>query len=75
LENAARARQNPEAPMALAQVYLALREPRKAVEAARQAVAADPTSLAARELLIAALAKTGDNEGLLEEQRRRQERK
>jgi tetratricopeptide (TPR) repeat protein len=75
LETAARgARQNPEAPMALAQVYLALREPRQAMEAARQAVAIDPASPAAHELLVAALAQAGQTEGLEQEQRRWQER-
>ena len=75
METAARgARENPEAPLALAQVYLALREPRKAMKAARQAVAVDPASPAAHEVLIAVLAQAGETDGLEQEQRRWQER-
>jgi len=76
METAARgARDNHEAPLALAQVYLALREPRKAMEAARQAVAVDPASPAAHEVLSAVLAQAGQTEGLEQEQRRWQERR
>lgn len=71
LETAARrARQNHEAPVALAQVYLALREPAKAAEAARLAVAVAPASRAAHELLIAALAQAGHTDQLERERRR-----
>ena len=68
------ARENHEAPLALAQVYLALHEPRKAMKAARQAVAVDPASPAAHEVLIAVLAQAGETDGLEQEQRRWQER-
>ncbi len=44
---------NAEIPLALAQVYLALKDRPKAAEAARQALAVDPTSAAARDLLAA----------------------
>lgn len=52
LETAARSTvQNPDAPLALAQVYLALKQPARAAEAARRAVDVDPSSAAARQLL------------------------
>ncbi len=50
---------NPEAPLALAQVYLATKESTKAIAAARQAVIIDPLSLAAHEVLTATLAEAG----------------
>ena len=60
LEFAARwASRNPEAPLALAQVYLGLNEPENAVRAARQAVGQMPSSAAAHELLVGALNKVG----------------
>jgi tetratricopeptide (TPR) repeat protein len=62
--------QNPEAPLALAQVYLALNESDKAVKAAVQAVAQMPKSPAAHELLLAALIKAGRSEEAEAEQRR-----
>ena len=68
------ARENHEAPLALAQVYLALHEPRKAMKAARQAVSVNPASPAAHEVLIAVLAQAGETDGLEQEQRRWRER-
>jgi hypothetical protein len=50
-----------------------LREPAKAAEAARQAVAIAPASPAAHELLTAALKQAGRSAELAEEQRRWQE--
>ncbi|MBI1791097.1 MAG: tetratricopeptide repeat protein [Acidobacteria bacterium] len=74
IETAARwARRYPEAPLALAQVYLALRDPAKAIGAARRAVDAAPRSPAAHELLVAALEQAGQKEDLAQEQRRWQE--
>jgi tetratricopeptide (TPR) repeat protein len=71
LESAARwLPQNLDAPLALAQVYLALKEPGKAVTAARQAVAVAPASSAAHELLLAALTQTGQTQELEKEQQR-----
>jgi tetratricopeptide (TPR) repeat protein len=71
LEPASRwARQFPEAPLALAQVYLALRQPEKAVQAARQAVEAAPSLAAAHEILLAALSQAG-LAGEIEAERRR----
>lgn len=65
LEPAARwAGKLPEAPLALAQVYLALREPAKAAQAARQAVAVAPSSVAAHEVLLTALTQSEDSQGL-----------
>jgi tetratricopeptide (TPR) repeat protein len=61
---------NPEAPLALAQVYLALNESDKAVKAAQQAVAQLPRSPAAHELLVAALTKAGRLAEAEAEQRR-----
>jgi tetratricopeptide (TPR) repeat protein len=52
-------RRNQEAPLALAQVYLALNEPEGAVRVARQAVEQMPSSPAAHELLVGALRKAG----------------
>src|SRR5262249_30223458 len=76
METAARAaRENHEAPGALAQVYLALHEPRKAMEAASQAVEVDPASPAAHELLITALTQAGLTKELQQEQQRWQERR
>lgn len=71
LESAARwPGRNPEAPLALAQVYLALDKPEQAVVAARQAVARMPLSPAAHELLVAALKRAGrDDEAQAEQQR------
>jgi tetratricopeptide (TPR) repeat protein len=66
---------NPEAPLALAQVYLALNQPDNAVRAAQQAVARDPSSSAAHELLIAALGKAGRTEEATTEQKRWSERR
>ena len=55
LEIAARwARRDPEPSIALAEVYLALGQPGRAVESARRALAIAPGSTAARELLQAA---------------------
>lgn len=65
---------NPEAALALAQVYLALKEPALAVAAARQATLIAPSSDAAHELLAAALSQTGQNGELQAEQRRWQKR-
>ena len=57
LERASRwPRHNPEAALALAQVYLALKQPEKAAAAARQAIANAPSSAAAHDVLEAALA-------------------
>jgi tetratricopeptide (TPR) repeat protein len=50
---------NPEALLALAQVYLALNQPERAVTAAEQAVALMPSSEPAHELLVTALHKAG----------------
>jgi tetratricopeptide (TPR) repeat protein len=56
LETAARSpARNPEAALALAQLYLALSDAEKAVKAAQQAVAQAPSSPAAHEVLISAL--------------------
>jgi tetratricopeptide (TPR) repeat protein len=66
-------RNNPEAPLALAQIHLALRDLSQAVNAARQAVAIAPASIAAHELLTAALTQAGRSAELDEEQRRWQE--
>ena len=46
---------DPEAALALAQLYLALSDPEKAIQAAQQAVAEAPSSPAAHEVLISAL--------------------
>jgi tetratricopeptide (TPR) repeat protein len=74
METAARwSRHNPEAPLALAQIHLALRDPVNAVEAARKAIAIAPASIAAHELLTAALMQAGRTAELAEEQRRWQE--
>jgi tetratricopeptide (TPR) repeat protein len=71
LDSAARVpARNPEAPLALAQVYLALSQPENAVRAAQQAVARDPSSSAAHELLIAALARAGRKDEAAAEQKR-----
>ena len=71
LETAARwAKQVPEAPLALTQVYLALRENAKAVEAARQAVAIAPSLAAAHELLMTSLSQAGLTEQMEAERRR-----
>jgi len=71
LEPAARwAGRLPEAPLALAQVYLALKEPAKAMRAARQAVAAAPSSAAAHEILVAVLTQAGDTADLESEKLR-----
>ena len=68
LEPAARwAGKLPEAPLALAQVYIALKEPVKAMRAARQAVSAAPSSAAAHEILLTALSQSGDEEALRQE--------
>jgi tetratricopeptide (TPR) repeat protein len=61
---------NPEAPLALAQVHLALKEPAKAVPAARQAVQLAPTSEAAHDILATALAEAGLKEELEAEHQR-----
>lgn len=75
METAARwARHNPEAPLALAQIHLALRDPAQAVDAARQAVAIAPASVAAHEILTAALMQAGLTAELTEERRRWQGR-
>ena len=74
METAARwARHNPDAPLALSQIHLALRNPAKAVDAARQAVTIAPASIAAHELLTAALTQAGRAEEIAGEQRRWQE--
>ena len=65
---------NPESPLALAQVYLALGDADNAVSAARQAVVLDASSAAAHELLIAALEKAGRPEDKSAEERRWKER-
>lgn len=69
------ARNDPEAAIALAQVYLALRDPVKAANAAARAVEADPTSAAAHELLVGTLEQNGLTTQLEQERRRWQERK
>ena len=56
--------------LALAQVWLSLKEPSKAVAAAQKAVLLDARSNAAHELLLAALATSGDNAGAAAEQQR-----
>jgi tetratricopeptide (TPR) repeat protein len=61
---------NPEAPLALAQVYLSVGKPEEAVKAARQAISQMPASPAAHELLIAALIKAGYAEEAEAERRR-----
>jgi tetratricopeptide (TPR) repeat protein len=63
-------RHNPEASLALAQIHLALQDPAKAVDAARQAVVIAPASIAAHELLTAALTQAGRTAEIAEEQRR-----
>jgi superkiller protein 3 len=63
-------RHNPEAPLALAQVYLALNQPRNAAAAARQAIAVAPSSPAAHEFLEAALTAAGLTDELAAERRR-----
>lgn len=63
-------RHNPEAPLALAQIHLALRDPAQAVAAAQQAVVIAPASIAAHELLTAALTQAGRTAELDQEQRR-----
>lgn len=71
LEFAARwSSRNPEAPLALAQVYLGLNEIENAVRAARQAVGQMPSSAAAHELLVGALNQAGQA-GEAEAERRR----
>lgn len=52
-----------EPPLALCQAYLALGDPPNAVRAARMAIAADSGSVAAHELLLAALSAAGDGPG------------
>jgi tetratricopeptide (TPR) repeat protein len=64
----------PEAPLALAQVYLALKRPEKAAAAARQAVTAAPASAAAHELLQTALTAAGLHDELAAEEARWQRR-
>ena len=68
------ARKNPEAPLALAQVYLALKEPAKAAAAARQAVEIAPSSPAAHEILLTALLQAGERESAEAERNRWQQR-
>lgn len=76
LEKASRwPERNPEASLALAQVYLALNEPLKAAGAAKQAISANPSSRAAHDLSIAALTKAGLTKDVEAEQRRWSERK
>jgi tetratricopeptide (TPR) repeat protein len=71
METAARwPRYNPEAPLALAQIHLALRDLGKAVDAARQAVAIAPASIAAHEILTAALTQAGLTAEIAEERLR-----
>ncbi|MFN0104054.1 MAG: tetratricopeptide repeat protein [Bryobacteraceae bacterium] len=71
IENAARwTPYDVEAWVALAQVFLALRETRRAVEAARKAAAVDPSSPAAHELLLAALQMAEDASGMALERQR-----
>lgn len=75
LETASRwPEQNPEAPLALAQVYLALHENEKAVDAARRAVALALSSMPAHELLVTALSQAGKTEAVDLENRRWKER-
>lgn len=61
---------NEEPLLALAQVYLSLRDAAKAVAAARRAVAIDARSPAAHELLLAALQAAADTAGITAEQDR-----
>ncbi|MEO5951679.1 MAG: hypothetical protein ABIQ44_04340, partial [Chloroflexia bacterium] len=60
--------QNEEPALALAQAYLATGYSPKAAQAAQRAVAADASSLAAHELLLAAL--SGDASAIEAENRR-----
>jgi len=71
METAARwALRHPEAPIALAQIYLALDDSVKAVEAAGQAAAIAPDSQAAHDVLVAALRRAGKSvEARREEER------
>ena len=59
-----------EAWVALAQVFLALKDISRAVEAARKAAAVDPSSPAAHELLLAALQMAEDSSGMALERQR-----
>jgi tetratricopeptide (TPR) repeat protein len=71
LEQAARwPSKNPEASLALAQVYLAVNEAEHAVTAAQQAAALQPASRAAHELLLSALRRAGLTAEADAEQRR-----
>jgi len=63
-------RRNPEIPLALAQVQLALARPQEAAEAAKRAVALAPQSAAAHELLLAALQKAGLDDDASKERER-----
>ncbi|HYO80698.1 MAG TPA: tetratricopeptide repeat protein [Bryobacteraceae bacterium] len=54
---------NDEPLLALAQVHLALKNPAKAVEVAKRAVALDARSVAAHELAVTALLASGDQAG------------
>lgn len=65
---------NPEAAVALAQVYLSLGDGEKAIRAAQRAVEIDPSSAAAHEILVAALSQAGRVEESAAEQRRWQKR-
>ena len=62
--------ENEEPPLALCQAYLALGDPSSAAAAARQAVSVEGGSVAAHELLLTALAATGDGPGVEAEKRR-----
>jgi len=66
---------NPEAPLALAQVYLATKEAEKAIAAARQAVIIDPSSVAAHEILTTTLSEAGLAQERIAEDLRWQNRK
>jgi tetratricopeptide (TPR) repeat protein len=61
---------NEEPTLALCQAYLLLGDASRAVSAARRAVQADGSSLAAHELLLAALAAANDRSGAESEQKR-----
>jgi tetratricopeptide (TPR) repeat protein len=65
---------NPDAAVALAQVYLSVRDGEQAVRAAQRAVEMNPSSAAAHEILLAALTQTGRVEESAAERRRWEQR-